>query len=142
MSKIYVWVVLLNLSFTVCAAGGDKLQGAEAVNSGRYAEAYRLWLPLAEKGDREVQESLALLLSSNEDIGVKFSQLERNNLTLKWLMESAHNGQPSAMKWLADVFKNGWLGVPKDEVESVCWASAGSGISSPLNCKGLIRNHD
>jgi len=140
MSRVFLWVALMIFSFIVCAASNDKLRGTEAANSGRYAEAYRLWLPLAENGDREVQESLALLLSSGNDIGMKLSTPERDALVLKWLTKSAQNGQPSAMKWLADAFRHGWLGVPKNDAVSACWAKASGGAANASDCEGLIRS--
>lgn len=137
MRKIYLWISLALFCVTACAAGDDKQRGADAAISGHYSEAYQLWLPLAERGDREVQESIALLLASGQDVGVKLSQSERDRLTLRWLLKAGRNGQASAMKWLADSFKNGWMGLPKDEAKSQCWAKAAVGDKSIAECDKL-----
>ena len=137
MSKKYLWIALTIFHVAASAAGDDKRRGAEAANSGHPAEAYRLWLPLAQSGDREVQESVALLLASGQDIGVKLSQSERDSLTLAWVTRSARNGQPSAMKWLAGAFEHGWMGLTKNDSASRCWAGAAGGERSTDECDKL-----
>ncbi|MFG6458501.1 hypothetical protein [Roseateles sp. BYS96W] len=120
IALVTVFCLLANSS----SAESPKQLGADAANSGRYSEAYWLWLPLAEGGDREVQEGVALLLAGNGDLGIKFSASERHAQTLKWLVKSARNGQPTAMRWLADSFKWGWYGLIANPAAARCWRSA------------------
>ena len=133
-----ILIALTTLFFTTCAAADPKTLGADAANSGHFAEAYRLWLPLAENGDREVQEAVALLLNSNEDVGLSLSSAERDALTLEWLGRSASNGQSSAMKWLSDAYKNGWLGLPRNGAAEACWMQASNGVVASSDCKRLF----
>jgi hypothetical protein len=92
MNKVFAFVLLATFFVVAFAAENDKTLGMDALNSGHYAEAYRLWLPLAEQGDRELQEGVALLLLGDEDVGMRFTRSERDRLTLKWLVKSARNG--------------------------------------------------
>jgi hypothetical protein len=133
MNKCILPLILTALIFsTACAADRSKDLGAQAANSGHLADAYRLWLPLAQKGDTEVQESIALLLVSDQDMGLKISKTEREKLALKWIIRSAKGGRQSARKWLADSFKHGWLGLNKNENASICWSDAANSKSTRL----------
>jgi hypothetical protein len=70
---------LLLIVFTIgCATAQDaKVRGTTAANAGHFADAYRYWLPLAEAGDPEVQEAIALLLESENDLGLAVPARER-----------------------------------------------------------------
>jgi len=140
MGRKIALVTLLCFLASSSAAQSAKQLGANAANSGHYAEAYRLWLPLAEGGDREVQEGVALLLAGNGDLGVKFSAPERDAQTLKWLVKAARNGQPTAMRWLADSFKSGWYGLTANSGAAQCWRNAAESDAAtrPSECEKLV----
>lgn len=140
MGRTIALVTLLCFLISSGAAESTKQLGADAANSGRYAEAYRLWLPLAEGGDREVQEGVALLLAGNGDLGVRFSASEREAQTLKWIVKSARNGQPDAMRWLADSFKSGWYGLRASQAAAQCWRSAAESdaATGSSECEKLV----
>lgn len=138
MSKLITLIALVICFASACAAEDNKALGSDAANSGRYAAAYRLWLPLAEKGDREVQEAVALLLISEQDVGVDFSQTEREGLALKWLGKAALNGQPSAMTTLAKMYEYGWHDLPKNNTASACWFKASKASVKASDCAQFL----
>ncbi|MFC5569355.1 hypothetical protein ACFPN1_04630 [Lysobacter yangpyeongensis] len=134
MNKKVLFSIILSLASVGCSAGSPKDRGADAANSGRYAEAYKLWLPLAENGDSEVQESVALLLISDEDLGVALPKDQRERLALKWVVRSARNGNKSAMTWLGQAMQNGWHGLPANPVQAACWLAAGESKRAASSC--------
>ena len=130
---------LLNLVFLLgiwgCSfAQDEKLLGTEALNSGRYAEAYQLWLPLAEKGDAEVQEAIALLLTGDMDLGIKLSPVEREKSARSWVVRSAVSGNRSAMRWLGQALQSGWLGLKPDHSSAECWLAASENRFDKTKC--------
>lgn len=132
-------VIAIALSLLVapgCASGVDpKDVGAQALNGGNAQEAYRLWLPLAKAGDAQVQEAVALILVSNSSLGPTRSRRDREREALGWVAVSAESGWPSSMTWLADAYRNGFLGLAKDPIAAVCWAKAAKDPSLAATCK-------
>lgn len=130
------FILLISIIFfTGCSVASDrKALGAEALISARYAEAYSIWLPLAEGGDPEVQESLALILISDVDLHIKLSKDDRERLAMKWVGLSAKSGHKSAMRWIGQSLQNGWHGLEKDDKEAKCWLDASDGKIDYSDC--------
>lgn len=121
----------LLLALTGATAQDQKNLGAAAANSGDLPKAYALWLPLAQAGDPEVQEAVALLLASDEDIGVQFSVRARSAAIRYWLLKAAKGGNQSASQWLSDALLRGWYDFRKDDKGAKCWKDvAASGAKS------------
>ena len=130
------FLLLLLFATTGCASATDaKSKGADALNRGYPAGAYRLWLPLAESGDPEVQEAVALLLVSEEDLGLTWTPRAREEAALGWVVRSAVSGRESAMTWLGDAYGRGFLGLEEDPIAADCWTRAGAGRGLAAKCK-------
>lgn len=134
---VFIFVALL---LAACAFAGQNSKdiGTAEAKAGRLDKAYAAWLPLAENGDPEVQEAIALLLVAEGDLGVDFKPGERTALARKWLGKSALNGQKSAMKWLSDAFANGWLNFSKDTDAAKCWRDASEVKVVALSCQKFL----
>ena len=89
------------------ATADDLNKGFVELTEGRPAGAVKLWLPLAEGGDRIAQASLALLYQTGQ--GVPQDYKKANEL----LSASAMQGYPFAFTGLGNSFHDG-LGVKKD----------------------------
>ena len=137
-SRFFFFALLWTFLFigSACAARSDsKDLGAAAANKGEFKVAYSYWLPLAENGDAEVQEAIALLLISGEDVGVDMAPKQREKMAAAWMMSSAKGGHKSAMMWLSQAFDNGWMGFPRKPELAKCWEDASEGKSDPNKCK-------
>lgn len=88
------------------ATADDLNKGFVELTEGRPAGAVKLWLPLAEGGDRIAQASLALLYQTGQ--GVTQDYKKANEL----LSASAMQGYPFAFTGLGNSFHEG-LGVKK-----------------------------
>lgn len=136
VSFLHLKVMIILLLCSGCAARGDgKSLGATAAESGDYKSAYNHWLPLAEKGDVEVQEAVALLLISDQDIGVDSTPLKRQEMAAEWMILSAKGGRKSAMLWLGQALENSWMGFPRRPDLGECWIEASEGMKDPRLCK-------
>ena len=92
----------------------DLNRGFLELTEGRPAGAVKLWLPLAEGGDRIAQASLALLYQMGR--GVTQDYKKANEL----LSASAMQGYPFAFTGLGNSFHEG-LGVKKDIKIAMVW---------------------
>ena len=96
------------------ATADDLNKGFVELTEGRPAGAVKLWLPLAEGGDRIAQASLALLYQTGQ--GVTRDYKKANEL----LVASAMQGYPFAFTGLGNSFHDG-LGVKKDMKIAMVW---------------------
>ena len=96
------------------ATADDLNKGFVELTEGRPAGAVKLWLPLAEGGDRIAQASLALLYQTGQ--GVTKDYKKANEL----LSASAMQGYPFAFTGLGNSFHDG-LGVKKDMNIAMVW---------------------
>ena len=96
------------------ATADDLNKGFVELTEGRPAGAVKLWLPLAEGGDRIAQASLALLYQTGQ--GVTRDYKKANEL----LLASAMQGYPFAFTGLGKSFHDG-LGVNKDMKIAMVW---------------------
>lgn len=103
-----------------------------------FSKAYALWLPLAEKGDPEVQEAIALLLANKVVVGIQFSADEREAATRYWILRAVKGGQKSAILWLSDAPLNGWHGFKKSEKGAECWKLVAVGQAVNADCEKFV----
>ena len=96
------------------ATADDLNKGFVELTEGRPVGAVKLWLPLAEGGDRIAQASLALLYQTGQ--GVTRDYKKANEL----LSASAMQGYPFAFTGLGNSFHEG-LGVKKDIKIAMVW---------------------
>jgi len=115
-----------------------KEAGTNAIAQEDYELAYKIWLPLAEKGDSEIQFAVAMLLANGYGHGEKKPSIEqREKRALVWIRKSSLAGNNDAMKWLSDAYKNGWFNLSKNEKLSDCWKKASKSKVTSLECKVL-----
>ena len=94
---------------------GDDLQDARnAIERKDYKEAYRLILPLAEKGDAEAQNNLGVMYDKGEGVPQDYKE------AVKWYRLAAEQGDASSQYNLGVMYDNG-QGVPQDYKEAVKW---------------------
>ncbi len=94
--------------------GETFVNGLSAFNSGEYASAYAIWLPLARQGDPNSQSSLAYLF--HEGKGVR----QDSRAAAKWYYLAALQGEPTAQSFLCRMHLHG-DGVPRDLVLALMW---------------------
>ncbi len=90
------------------------VEALSAFNSGDYAAAYLIWLPLAEHGDANSQASLAYLF--HEGKGVR----QDSRSAAKWYYRAALQGEPTAQSFLCQMHLKG-DGLPQDLVLALMW---------------------
>lgn len=99
LKRFILSTVILFSSFTLHA--GELEQAFNAFSSGNYAEALRLWAPLAEKENHEAQYNLGILymkgLGVEKDLKAAFN----------WYKRSAKNGNTDAMYNLGIMYNKG-----------------------------------
>jgi len=88
--------------------------GAKADDRGDYVEAYRLWKPLAEKGDARAQFNIGSMNLKGE--GVK----QDYPAALMWFKRAANKNYPSATYNLGLMYVNGY-GTPIDYKAAIKW---------------------
>jgi len=114
MSTVLQLVFLLTLAISIRAVAGPLEEGHAAFDAQRYAEALRLWQPLAEQGDAEAQYNLALLYKSG--LGIK--QDERK--ALEWFHKAARQGMSDAQYNIGVMFYEG-KGAYRSEKSAIEW---------------------
>jgi hypothetical protein len=86
--KIFVALAMVFISNTVLADSFD--DGVVAFISGDGAEAYRIWKPLADKGNPEAQYHLGYMFQTGTGVDKDKSQ------ALFWYNKAAENGHGKA----------------------------------------------
>ncbi len=146
--------MVVSLLLAVGSAGSalaDSLaDGMAAAQTGDYATALKLWLPLAEGGDPNAQSYLGRLYLNGWGVAKDYGQAARwygkaaeqgneaaeNNLgfmyahgqgvtqdfgqSVKWYLKAADQGALEAYMNLGDAYAGG-RGVPKDYAEAAKW---------------------
>ena len=110
---ILLCVVLLGL----CAGALAQPQfdeGLAAARRGDNAEAYRLWLPLAEKGHSNAQNNLGVLYERGRGVP------QNEKTAASWYRRAAEGGNPMAMNNLGVLYGSG-RGVSPDVVQANFW---------------------
>ncbi|MGW8392944.1 hypothetical protein [Pseudoduganella sp. HUAS MS19] len=136
--KNFIVIGILGLALGSAAARSLKELGTAAANSGNYPRAYAAWLSIAQQGDPEAQEAIALLLEAHVDVGINFSADERDAAIRYWIVQAAKGGKKSASRWLADALSRGWHGFQKSEEGATCWASVSAGQAAVSDCEKII----
>ena len=117
VKKSLLTIIALSCLFGVVSSNAiadDLNKGFVELTEGRPAGAVKLWLPLAEGGDRVAQASLALLYQTGQ--GVTRDYKKANDL----LVASAMQGYSFAFTGLGNSFHDG-LGVKKDMKIAMVW---------------------
>jgi uncharacterized protein len=107
-------VAAVSAAVMATARAGTFADGLSAFNTGDYAAAYSIWLPLAEQGDANAQSSIAYLF--HEGKGVR----RDSGTAAKWYYLAANQGEPTAQSFLCEMHMRG-DGVPRDLSLSLMW---------------------
>jgi len=89
-----------------------------AVNSAineNYNAAFSYWMPLAKAGDPRAQFNVALMYHGG--LHVAFDE----SVALEWYQLAAANGVVEAQEYLAIGYKEGWFGLPVDNMKANYW---------------------
>ncbi|HHF5941662.1 TPA: tetratricopeptide repeat protein [Haemophilus influenzae] len=89
-------------------------QGLTAYEQSDYQTAFKLWLPMAEQGDANVQFNLGVMYAEGQ--GVKQDDVE----AVKWFRKAAEQGHANAQANLGSAYSAG-RGVRQDYIEAVKW---------------------
>jgi uncharacterized protein len=131
---------LLSFTFLFLFSGsvyGDDFQdGVDATKRGDYETAYRLWLPLAEQGDADVQNFLGHLYSRGQGVRQDYQE------AVKWYRIAAEQGIVEAQGILGQKYKDG-QGVLQNYKEAVKWwkLAAENGDAISQGKLGLMYNN-
>ncbi len=134
-----VLTVLLSLaSVPAIAQSSNKIfnDGVAAFQSGDYATALKLWMPLAEKDDTEAQRNIGIMFQ--QGLGVPQSDVEAAN----WYRRAAENGHARAQQNLGVMYEEG-NGVLQDYAEAAKWyrkAAEGGNVIAKVNL-GVMREN-
>jgi TPR repeat protein len=114
--KIAFMALALSASLSSLAAAKPLEEGMDAYLRGDYANALKLLVPLAQKGDPAAQSSIGFMYQNG--LGVP----QDPNQAATWFHEAAEHGYAPAMVNLGAMYEVG-AGVPQDNVEAHKWYS-------------------
>lgn len=101
---------------SAAASAGAFADGVKAFDSGRYEEAFSLWMPLAKKGSSQAQFNIAFMFEKG--LGVTKSEVD----AAKWYLSAAEHGDVSAQSKVSNLFEAG-VGVTKDLDKAAYWSA-------------------
>lgn len=111
-----LWLVLL-LALAAAAApatAGPFEDGFRAFSRGDYAEALKLWRPLAEQGNAYAQYNLGFMYEHGRGVAQDYAE------AVRWYRLAAEQGEAHAQNNLGLIYEYG-RGVPQDYVQAHKW---------------------
>ncbi|MDD5365481.1 MAG: tetratricopeptide repeat protein [Gallionellaceae bacterium] len=108
----------LVLALVVTAAPADDTQyqeGAAAFSRGDRAKALSLLKPLAEQGNADAQQKLAVIYLGGSGVA------RDNKQAARWYLKAAEGGNADAQNQLATAYREGLYGLPKDHQQALRW---------------------
>ena len=102
---------------TLClAAPADAAfrEGLSAYNSGDFAKAMKIWLPLAQGEDAAAQAGIGFMYHRGMGVAVD------NRKAAYWLRRAAEHGQPEGQMMLGSLYFYG-KGVERDYIKAYAW---------------------
>lgn len=112
-TRLFLVVVAVATLLGPAIARADYAAGKAAYDRGDYETAYRAWLPLAERGDRDAQFELGWLYRSGQGVQQDY------DIAIEWLGKSARQGEVQALTALAYMYNNA-RGLPEDKGKAEC----------------------
>ena len=112
VASAVLYLVGFALLLPLGVVADDFDRGNRAYVAAEFAEAYRLWLPLAEAGDPRAQFGMGSLYDYGQGVEVNYF------LSANWFQRSARQGLAIAQFNLGNAFHHG-RGVPQDDGEAV-----------------------
>ncbi len=114
MVKKIMMVITLTLAFSMPAAAQEFEQGLAAQKRGDFTAAYRIWHPLAERGDGAAQNAVGLLYDNGEGVP------QDHGRALAWYRKAARQGHADAQYNLGLMYANG-LAVRQNYDTALMW---------------------
>ena len=111
LMRILSLLLITFVSFPLCASYE---KGAAALSKNQFSKAYTFWLPLAKKGDTNVQATIAVMYHTGT--GVKQSYKK----AFYWYKKAAESGNTAAQANLGVMYAKG-TGTKKDYIKSYAW---------------------
>ena len=115
-NPIRTLLVMLMLSFSHAVIADNYEDGLEAHDKGDFETALRLWTPLAEQGDIEVQFNLGMLYADGKGVAQNYKS------TVRWYTLSAKQGNYQAQYTLGLMYAQGQV-VAQDYVKAHMWSN-------------------
>ena len=152
---LFMFKMMLVLLLSFQAAQASLSKGLAAAQSGDFATAYELWLPMAERGDAAAQFNLGLLHSkqlipqaspeeavkwyllaatkgyvdAQFNLGIKYDKgvgVEQSAAeAFSWYFKAVNNGHPQAQFNVANMYRDG-RGVEHNSEQAATWYQASS----------------
>ena len=122
---LFLCVLLFAHAAPSAAAGGPLDEVVRAFERNDYAAAYRLVLPLAEKGHPRAQNLLGYMYHSGQGAKRDYGQ------AVKWYRMAAEQGDAEAQNNVGVMYEQG-LGVWQDESEAVKWYARSAEQGNPM----------
>jgi uncharacterized protein len=108
------FILIISL-FMCCSDNRGTIEDAnKAYDSGDYQAAYRLYKPLAERGDARAQFNLGMMYEIGRGVPQNYAEM------LKWYRKAADQGHALAQFNVGLQYSKG-RGVPRDYAEGVKW---------------------
>ena len=112
--KKLIFILFFLFSLPTYASENEFQKGYDLAKQGKYLEAFKVWKPLAEKGNDLAQYSLGVMY--RDSLGIE----QNYKLAEKWTRLSAEQGNPTAAFNLAHIYELG-LGLEKDFSKAMKW---------------------
>ncbi len=112
--KNLIFLLIILFSIPSFASEDQFQKGYNLALQGKYLEAFKIWEPLAKKGNDKAQYSLGVMYRDSMGIDQNYK------LAKKWTKLSAEQGNPRAAFNLAHIYQLG-LGVEKDFTKAMKW---------------------
>jgi len=117
-------------------------QGLSAYNSGDFAKAMKIWMPLAQAKDAAAQAGIGFMYHRGMGMVVD------NQKAAYWLRKAAEHGQPEGQMMLGSLYFYG-AGVEKDYIKAYAWCDLAQdgGNADAQSCRdaalqSLLSNDD
>ena len=94
--------------------GQDAVIQRQAFQTGNYEQAFRLWQPLAEKGDARAQNNLGVMYEKGRGVAQDYQQ------AIAWWQKAANQEDAKAQFNLGVMYEKGW-GVKQNDQQAVAW---------------------
>ena len=132
-----VWVFLIATLFlcsTPLHAQSFK-QGVSAFNRQNYAQASRIFIPLAERGNAQAQAYLGFMFETGRGVPQNYTE------AAMWYRRAAEQGDSLAQYSLGLLYDKG-QGVPRDVIEASKWLNLSTAAAPPRAREARARIRD
>ena len=126
LTKTFIAGGVLGLTLFGAAVAGPLEDGMTAYQKGDYAEALRLWRPLANQGNAAAQAGLGVMYTYGRGVPQNDAQ------AVAWLRKSAAQGNSEGEARLGVMYFNG-QGVSQDYAQAHMWLRKGAEQGNSLS---------